>query len=205
MSGIIDVAGIPPEFSREFDLSYQGIIKMLRAARALVLCTAVHNEHPVALIARASRGDRRAVLDLIKIDPLFMNDVCCSDVIKRAALQEDGQFLQQIKRAIGYQPKLHSRDIKHVYYYILFTLENLGFRLPALEELWNTIDPRGGEYDKLLAFERDFQRQRQAFLRMRRRPRKKSPSSGEAARHPLRWQKQRQNLDRLPHCKTVRW
>jgi hypothetical protein len=42
----------------------------------------------------------------------------------------------------------------------------VGILLPPLEELWNTIDPLGREYDSLAAFERDFQRRRQDFAQM---------------------------------------
>lgn len=37
---------------------------------------AIHEVHPAMLIARASKGDRQATLDLIKVDKLFLHDRC---------------------------------------------------------------------------------------------------------------------------------
>jgi hypothetical protein len=85
---------------------------------------------------------------------------------KGAELQDDHKFLEQLKRAVGHQPTLRRRDLFHVYYYIFALLELSGVSLPTLEELWNTLDPLGREYDSLSAFEKDFQRRRQVFRRM---------------------------------------
>jgi hypothetical protein len=165
--GILDSAGIPKAFSELLGgVFYEDVVKSLRACRALVSCLVVHGEHPLVLINRASKGDRRAVLDLVEIDGLFMHDSCCSEVIRRAELQEDQEFIEQLKKAVGKQPSLRSRDIKHVYYYILFLFEAFGSRLPRREDLWNAIDPLGAEYESLSAFEKDFQRSRQVFKNM---------------------------------------
>ncbi len=53
-----------------------------------------------------------------------------------------------------------------------------------MEELWNTLDPFGREYDSLSAFERDFQRRRQAFQESSLRLRRKFLCSGRLCRPP---------------------
>jgi hypothetical protein len=178
MSGILDAAEVPHELYESMDLSHDGLIKQIRSTRALVLSMALLNEHPIVVMKRAANGDRRAVLDLVKIDSLFLHDSCCNAVIRHAELQEDEKFLDQLRRAVGYQCRLHSRDVKRVYYYILFTIEASGVSLPTLKELWSTVDPLGRDYDSLFAFERAFQRQRLVFDRM---------VESAAAEIPFRW------------------
>jgi hypothetical protein len=148
-------------------LSFEGLLKMLRAAHALAVCLAIHEVHPLLLIARASKGDQRAVLDLIKVDKLFLHDSCTEKTIRDAELRNDYPFLQQLARAQTYQPRLRVREVQHLYFYLLFFLEQEGkMRLPAGHKLWRILDPRAREYDSLDAFERDFQRRRKAFARM---------------------------------------
>jgi len=65
-----------------------------------------------------------------------------------------------------YRPKLSGRMVHHIYFYVLFLLEELGVQLPTMHELWQVLDPHGREYDSLSAFERDFQRRREAFTQM---------------------------------------
>lgn len=165
-SNILETAGIPNNFSKRMDLSFDGTAKLLRASRATLICVALYGEHPLVLIARASKEDRQAVLDLVKADKLFLHDQCCAATIKRADLQEDKRFIEQIKRALEYQPRIRRRKIQHVYYCLLFLFERWGIPLPPLEELWSTVDPLWREYKSLAAFERDFQRRRQDFTRM---------------------------------------
>jgi hypothetical protein len=165
-SNILETAGIPNNFSKRMDLSFEGNAKLLRAGRATLICMALYGEHPLVLIARASKRDRHAVLDLVNADKLFMHDQCCAATIKNAELQEDRRFIEQIKRALDYQPRIRRRKIQHVYYCLLFLFELWGIPLPPLEELWSTIDPLWREYKSLAAFERDFQRRRQDFTGM---------------------------------------
>jgi hypothetical protein len=82
-SALMDAWKIPPSFSQCFGLTFEQAIKLGRATRATLVCVALHNEYPLVLIARASKGDRRAVLDLVRVDSLFMHDPCCFDTIKR--------------------------------------------------------------------------------------------------------------------------
>jgi hypothetical protein len=140
---------------------------MLRAARAMAVCMAIHEVHPAWLIARASKGDRQATLDLIKVDKLFLHDSCTEKVIRDAELRNDHSFLQQLARAQTYRPKLRVREIQHLYFYSLFLLEQEGnMRLPVGHKLLRVLDPHAREYDSLDAFERDFQRRRKAFEKM---------------------------------------
>ena len=147
-------------------LSIEQFARFRRATRATLICLALHNEHPLVLIARAAKGDRVAVLSLVKTDKLFLHDRCCAPTIRNAELRDDHTFIMQLKRAMEYEPTLRSRDALRVYYYILLLLESWGFPLPTLNELWSTLDPRGKEYESLSAFEKDFQRRRRDFIRM---------------------------------------
>jgi len=75
---MLRVAGMPESYSRKVDIiSFAGFVKLLRATRAMLVSMALFHEHPLSLIARAFRGDRRATLDLIKVDHMFVNDRCC--------------------------------------------------------------------------------------------------------------------------------
>jgi len=92
MSKIVDAWGIPPQLSKGMGLSLDQLIKMSRAIRATAVCIALHNEHPLSLISKATKGDRRSVLDLIKADKLFLHDRCCMDVIRRAEFHDDRKW-----------------------------------------------------------------------------------------------------------------
>jgi hypothetical protein len=162
---ILDAFSVPTQFPAILQvISFEGSLKMLRATRATMICLAIHEMHPLLLITRASKGDRRATLDLIKVDKLFLHDGCTENVIKCAELMNDHSFLEQLARAQNYQPKLRVREIQHLYFYLLFLLERMeNTRLPKGYELWRILDPRAREYDSLDAFERDFQRRRRGF------------------------------------------
>jgi hypothetical protein len=166
LSGVMAAWKFPQSFSRSLELSFGQTIKGIRATRATLLCLLLHNEHPLVLITRAYKGDRRAVLDLVKADNLFLHDPCCIRVIKKAELQDDQMFVEQLKRAVGHRTKPDRRNVMHVLFYIFCLLESWGVSLPSLEELWSTFDPYGMEYESLSAFEKDFQRRRQDFIRM---------------------------------------
>jgi hypothetical protein len=161
MSKVVDAWGIPPELFKGMGLSLDQFFKIGRAIRATVACVALYNDHPLLLISRATKGDRRAVLDLIKADKLFLHDRCCTGVIRSAELHDDRTFMDQLKRALAYEPRLHRRDAQHIYYYVLCLLERWGFVLPSLNELCSMLDPYAREYGSLAAFEKDFQRRRQ--------------------------------------------
>lgn len=158
--------GVPPFISQQFRFSFEETVKMNRAFLASLTCMALHDEYPVVLIHRAYRGDRRAVLDLLRADSLFMHDSCCVDVIRQAELQNDHRFLEQLKKAVGRKTLLRRRDVMHFYCYVLIVLEQFGFSTPTHKEVWTAIDPHGREYESLGAFERDFRRRRSDLIEM---------------------------------------
>jgi hypothetical protein len=146
--------------------SIEESLKIMRATRALAMCLSVHGAHPLSLIARATKGDRRAALDLIKVDKLFLHDSCTQSLIKKAELQNDQAFMKQLARAQVFVPKLPPREMQRLYFYQLFLMEQAGIELPPQSELWRILDPRGQEYDTLSSFERDLQRRRKSFMQM---------------------------------------
>jgi hypothetical protein len=163
-SKVKDVADIPDGLPALANFeSFEDSLKLLRATRALAMCLSVHEAHPLSLIARATRGDRRAALDLIKIDKLFLHDSCTQHLIKKAELQNDHAFMKQLARAQTYETRLSVREMQRLYFYQLFLMEQRGISLPTQHELWRVLDPQGRQYRSLSAFEKDFQRRRKAF------------------------------------------
>jgi hypothetical protein len=155
---------IPESFPMEIDLiSYAGFVRLLRATRATLVSMALFHEHPLSLIARAFKGDREATLDLIKVDHMFVNDRCCKETIRKAALQDDDDFIAQVQRALKYKRRIHRRELLHFYLFNLLLFEQLGIALPPINELWTRLDPSGNEYKTLQAFEKDVQRRRDDF------------------------------------------
>jgi hypothetical protein len=53
----------------DFDFSLNGFYRNRRAVRVTMIALALHDIHPLILISKASRGDKEAVLKLVKIDP----------------------------------------------------------------------------------------------------------------------------------------
>ncbi len=103
---------------------------------------------------------------LLCLSKLFLHDSSCTGVTRAAVLQDDHKFMEQLKRALEYEPRIRLREVQHVYYYILFMFEQQGIPVPALDELWQVLDPVGTEYPSLSAFARDFQRRREDFLKI---------------------------------------
>jgi hypothetical protein len=165
---LFSVWGFPAEFHLPFEISANSVRQMLRAFRALIVCMAINRSHLLALIARAFKGDRQAVLDLVKVDRLFLHDACTKSVVKNAEMLNDQNFLDQIVRAQKYAFRPTSRHIHHLYFQLLFIVENCGLPLPTLGELSRIIDRQGREYESLASFERDFQRQRDLFKQLLR-------------------------------------
>ena len=131
-----------------------------RAVRAAALCTIRYKEHPLTLIARARQGDRQAVLDLIKIDKLFLTDSCTSQVIRQAELHNDHRFLQQIAGALRYKVKVGWRGGCRLYLYLVFAM---GLELPSLTLLQLRVDPGGTRFRSFPAFEKFVERCRGEF------------------------------------------
>jgi hypothetical protein len=147
-------------------VSLDAAVQMNRAVRATAVCTVLQRVHPLTLIARALRGHREAVLDLVKADKLFLLDRCTQNVIRDAGLRNDKQFMVRLADAQRYQPRLRRRDLIHVYFNLLFLLERVGQQLPRIDELQRLVDPHGREFGGLYAFERDLQRQRELWTQM---------------------------------------
>ncbi|HWX94051.1 MAG TPA: hypothetical protein VNY29_15595 [Terriglobales bacterium] len=168
-SDVMEAVGLPPNLFGTPGLSYGQFAKFRRAVRATLICLTLQNEHPLVLITRAEKGDRAAILSLVKADKLFAHDSCCAVTIKKAELQDDQGFIGQLTRALEYQPTVRRRDILQVYYKILFLLAESGVSLPTLYELCSALDPHGMEYESLSAFEKDFQRRRRDFIAMVRK------------------------------------
>lgn len=163
ISKMMKAAGMPESFPTSIGvISYAGFVKLLRATRVMLVSTALFHEHPLSLIARASNGDRRATLNLIKVDHMFVNDRCCKE-IRKAALQDDVDFMGQVQRALKYKRRIHRREILRFYLFTLFLFETFGIPLPPINDLWRRLDPLGSEYKTLQAFEKDVQRRRADF------------------------------------------
>jgi hypothetical protein len=158
--------GLPADFPLPYSVSVANVRQMLRAFQAVAACIAINRAHPVTLIARAFKGGRKAVLDLVKVDTLFLHDACTESVIKNAEMRNDQRFLDQLVRAQGYKFQPTIRDLHHLYFQLVFMIDQFGFPLPALGELSRIIDRHGREYPTLESFERDFQRQRNVFKQM---------------------------------------
>jgi hypothetical protein len=164
-SQILAATGLPTAFLHMITSPGEWL-KLLRAARASFRCIAFLGEHPVVLISRASKGDRRAVLDLIKMDKMFLSDECCRETIRKAAFNDDTRFLGQLQRASNYRHKAHRRDLLGLYIFVLIACEKFGVPISPLSELWKKVDPLGRGYKSLAAFEKDFQRRRRELENM---------------------------------------
>lgn len=124
---------------------------------------AFYREHPLALIDQARRGNPKAVINLIKIDKLFLTDSCTHQVIRQAGLQNNRVFLGQLTRASKYKPKTNWRQGCRLYIYLLLALK---LNLPSLTALWHRVDPEGEHFVTFGAFEKFAERSRKEFGRM---------------------------------------
>jgi hypothetical protein len=164
---LLDVWGVPREFYSVQDISVATVRQTLRAFRGLVVCFQLHKAHVVTLIACASKGQRQAVLDLVKVDRLFLHDPCTEEVITQAERLNDHNFLDQLTRAQEYLFKPKMRALHHLYFHLVFMIESFGSPLPKTAfELLRILDPHEKEYKSLESFERDFQRRREDFCQM---------------------------------------
>ena len=155
-----------------------GLLPRMRAVRAGVLCLICYKTHPLSVIARAREGDRRAVLDLVKVDKLFLHDRCTVQVIREAELGNDRAFLGQLARALAYKPKLGWRRGCQLYLQVLFAL---GTQLPSLPVLHLRLDPEGKRFGSFGAFERFFERCRADFQRLQEETAQAGSKSSEGA------------------------
>jgi hypothetical protein len=63
------------------------------------------------------------VLDLIKVDKLFLTDSCTARVIRQAEFQNDRTFFKQLAKAIGYKPQLGSKKVCRLYLCVIFNAD----------------------------------------------------------------------------------
>jgi len=163
---LLDVWGVPREFYSVDDISVGTVRQQLRSLRALLVCFQINKIHVLTLIARAEKGQRQAVLDLVKVDRMFLHDPCTDAVIRQAEMLNDRYFLDQLTRAQEYRLKPKVRALHHLYLHLLFMIERFGVPLPTMHELWRILDPRTTEYESLQSFERDVERRRIDFDQM---------------------------------------
>jgi len=143
--------------------AFAAMVKRGRAALTAALCLLAYKVHPLTLIAQARRGDRQAVLNLIKVDKLFLNDRCTAQVIHDAALQKDRPYLEQLARAIKYTPKTGWRHGCRLYLYLLF---NFVPRFGASVKIYHRIDPDGTRFKTIEAFQKFVERSKKEFDRL---------------------------------------
>ena len=140
-----------------------GLGARCRAGRAAALCMAVFKANPLSLIAQAECGDRRAVLQLIKVDKLFLTDGCTANVIRQAELQNDHSFLAQVARSVRYRVRTNWRQGCRLY---LYTLVSLEFLMPNLVKLRLRLDREGKRFRSEQAFEKFVERTRKEYAGM---------------------------------------
>ena len=153
-------AQITKELTPALAAAFAYLVAICRACRVSALCLLLHKMHITVLIARAERGDARAVLDLIKIDKLFLSDSCTAKVIRQAEFRNDRPFLTQLARAITYKPRLGWKKSCRLYLYMLFAM---AVPPPALAILQHHMDPYGTRLKTCRAFERFFERCQEDF------------------------------------------
>jgi hypothetical protein len=132
-----------------------GLLAITRATQTVYRCLARYRLSPISLIQDARNGDRRAVLDLVKIDKLFLLDNCTQDVLQKALLSGDKLFTEQLARAQLFKPTFTRRQACEIY--MLF-LAGSQVRLPTLARLKMVLDPDGESFPGRYDFEKCFER-----------------------------------------------
>jgi hypothetical protein len=140
--------------------AFASMIGRFRAGRASALCLVLYKTHATVLINRARRGDVQAVLDLIKVDKLFLTDSCAAKVVRQAEFQNDRPFFKQLAKAIRYKPQLGWKKGCRLYLYGVFAT---AVPLPALAMLQLRVDPQGTRFRTSAAFEKFVERCRKDF------------------------------------------
>jgi hypothetical protein len=140
--------------------AFASIVGRCRAGRATAFCLVLYKTHATVLIKRARNGDVQAVLDLIKVDRLFLTDSCTGKVIRDAEFRNDRPFFKQLARAITYKRQLGWKKGCRLYLYVLFAV---ALPLPSLASLHLRVDPQGTRFRTSAAFERFVERCREDF------------------------------------------
>jgi hypothetical protein len=131
------------------------LLAITRSAQTGYRCVARYRVSPVQLIERARMGDRRAVLDLIKVDKLFSQDSCTQSVLRKALLSSDKSFNDQVARAQLFDQSYTRRDACEIY---MIVLAGLRINLPPLHKLRAIIDPDRTAFPGDYAFDKCFER-----------------------------------------------
>jgi len=133
------------------------LLAITRAAQTGYRCVARYRVSPTVLIERARSGDRRAVLDLVKIDKLFLLDSCTQGVLQKAILSGDKGFNDQVARAQLFTPQFSRRAACELYLYLLF---GLGIDLPPVFKLRRLLDPDGTTFPRTYDFDKCYERRK---------------------------------------------
>lgn len=139
------------------------IVGRCRAGRAEALCLVLYKTHATVLIDRARHGDVQAVLDLIKVDRLFLTDSCTAKAIRQAQFQNDLPFFNQLARTVTYKRQLGWKKGCRLYLYVLFAI---ALPLPPLASLHLRVDPQGTRFRTSAAFEKFVERCREDYDRI---------------------------------------
>ena len=133
------------------------LLAITRAAQTAYRCIARYRVSPMVLIEQSRSGERQAVLDLVKIDKLFLFDSCTQSVLQRGLLSGNMYFNGQLARAQGFKPQFGRRAACELYLYML-----LGHRmeLPSISKLRTLIDPDGTTFPRTYDFEKCYERRK---------------------------------------------
>lgn len=141
------------------------VIGSIRALQAIFRCVVTHKTSPESLIERAEDGDRRAVLDLVKLDPMFCRDSCTKAVLDQAYLRDDRRFIDQMARAQKTVSRFERRDACEAYMLLVGARQ---LEIPPLREFRFIVDPSGTSFSKVYDFEKCFQRLKSCMARDKR-------------------------------------
>ena len=114
-------------------------------------------------LPRLRVGAEKAVLQLIKVDKLFLTDGCTANVIRQAELENDHSFLAQVARSVRYRARTNWRQGCRLYLYLLFSLE---LPMQKLVTLRGRVDLDGTRFRSDKAFEKFVERTRKEYAGM---------------------------------------
>ena len=129
----------------------------LRAFQAQLRSLVFYRTYIETLIEEAKSGSKAAVLQLIRIDYLFVDDPCTKSVIYQAAEENDESFFSGIKSAF----KINEKDLVRIGIY-LFAASGSN---PTNLQMRNLFDPEWTKF-KDEGFDRFVTRARKVFREM---------------------------------------
>jgi hypothetical protein len=149
---------------------------LVRAVRAALWCWFLYEEDPVRMIELARHGQQRAVIDLVKVDKLFLTDDCTAAVIRNASVNNDLKFFGQLISALKYKPSVTDKEFCQLLVYLLLALD---VELPSEGQLQNLVDPNGTIFPGIYAFQKYVQRARKKFVRITSQPEMQPPDASQ--------------------------